>query len=67
MAWMHVRAVKDACVVNDRHTLLILCIFAAFGVSESGYNNVYMNFSLLFGAAAMFTPFSSQGIRTLEA
>lgn len=67
MALMHFRAVKDACVRNERHTLLILCALAAFGVSESGYNNVYMNFSLLFGAAAMFTPLASQEIRILDA
>lgn len=34
--------------------VLILCVFIIFGLCESGFNNVFMNFTLLFAAKEMF-------------
>lgn len=33
---------------------LILCVFIIFGLCESGFNNVFMNFTLLFAAKELF-------------
>lgn len=56
MGWMHICAVGYAGRIQDRYTVMIICVLAIFGVSESLYNNVFMNFSLLFGAGAAFFP-----------
>lgn len=55
MAAMYMRAAWRAIQLNDRITILILCIFVLFGLSESGANNVYMNFSLLIMAKVMYS------------
>ena len=59
MGVIHMRATADAAAGKDRLTILILLTFLLFGFSESLYNNVYMNFSLLMGAAAVYTPLES--------
>ena len=41
--------------------VLALTAFAAFGICESGYNNVFMNFSLLFMAEALHLPMNDRG------
>jgi len=57
MGWLYIRAVRDAVHKNDSYTLLVLCVLVLFGISESGYNNVCMNFALLLMARAAYTPF----------
>ena len=40
---------------KGKHLLvLIVCVFIAFGLCESGFNNVFMNFTLLFAAKELF-------------
>lgn len=57
MGWLHFNAVRYAVSQNDRVKLLVICIFAAYGISESLYNNVFMNFSLVVGACGVFDVF----------
>jgi len=54
MGAMYICAVKSAVIEKNRHMLIALCSFVVFGVSESGYNNVCMNYTLLMMAAAPF-------------
>ncbi|MBP3645652.1 MAG: hypothetical protein J6K55_04425 [Clostridia bacterium] len=35
---------------NDRYTLLIVALFILYGIGESMFNNVFMNFTLIFAA-----------------
>lgn len=56
LIWMHMRAVDEAVRCNDKHAILILCVFVISGISETQYNNPYLNFSLMFGASAAFVP-----------
>lgn len=39
---------------NDRYTLLIVCLFMLYGIGESGFNNVYMNFTLILAARGVY-------------
>ena len=48
--WAMNRARKD----GDRLQILILAVFILFGLCESGFNNVFMNFTILFAAKALF-------------
>ena len=48
--WAMKRARKD----GDYLRILILTVFILFGLCESGFNNVFMNFSILFAAKALF-------------
>ncbi len=61
MGWMHICAVGEAYRNQDRYTLMIICVYAALGVSESMYNNAFMNFSLLFGAQGVLNWLEQNG------
>ena len=54
LAYMYWRLFRDVCQENDRLLCLVTCLFLAFGLCESGFNNVYLNFTLLFAASSLY-------------
>jgi len=54
MTAMYRRMAQYACARNDRYTLMIMVLFVVYGFMESGFNNVYMNFSMLIAAGGMY-------------
>ena len=46
-AALYVFAFRQACREQDRYSLLMYALFVLFGVVESGFNNVFLNFTLL--------------------
>lgn len=51
---MYMRGVYCACRENDKLLVMIFVLYALFGLIESGFNNVYMNFSLLLAAGYLY-------------
>ncbi len=46
-AALYAAAIRKACRERDRYAVLIYTLFLLYGMFESGFNNVFMNFSLL--------------------
>lgn len=54
LAVLYGRAFRRAWDKNSRLQVVILAIFVLFGVFESGFNNVFLNFTLLLAAQTLF-------------
>lgn len=54
MAWLYGRTMFETWNLHDRAKCLILSIFIVFGLCESGFNNVIMNFTLFLIAKQIF-------------
>ena len=46
-AVLYAAAFRKACLEGDRYAILIYTLFLLYGMFESGFNNVFLNFSLL--------------------
>ena len=46
-AALYASAFRKACLEGDRYTVLVFLLFMLYGMIESGFNNVFMNFTLL--------------------
>ena len=44
---LYASAFRKACLAGDRYTILVFMLFMLYGMIESGFNNVFMNFTLL--------------------
>lgn len=54
LAILYGSAMSQAWKKADQLLTLILCVFIIFGLCESGFNNVFMNFTLLLVAKELF-------------
>lgn len=54
MAILYGSAINRAWKNGSRLLVLMFCIFFIFGLCESAFNNVFMNFTLLFAAKELF-------------
>ena len=46
-AVLYIAAFRKACLDQDRYSILVYALFILYGMFESGFNNVFMNFTLL--------------------
>ena len=46
-AGLYIAAFRKACLDQDRYFILICMLFMLYGMFESGFNNAFMNFTLL--------------------
>ena len=51
---LYFMAFRKACQYSDRYSILILALFMIYGLFESGFNNVFMNCSMLFAFHACY-------------
>lgn len=54
---MYTRLINRLCRNADRYTLVIVMLFYAYAFAESGFNNVYMNFTLLLAAQGVYASY----------
>lgn len=54
IAVLYMTCTRIAISNQDRILLLVIEVFLVFGLSESGFNNVFMNFTLLFAGRAIY-------------
>ena len=54
LAWLYGKTMKESWHLRDRMTCLILGIFVIFGLCESGFNNMLMNFTLVLVVKPLF-------------
>lgn len=54
LAILYGSVMNQAWKKGDQLLILILCVFIIFGLCESGFNNVFMNFTLLLAAKELF-------------
>ncbi|MBQ7656163.1 MAG: hypothetical protein IJS41_06600 [Clostridia bacterium] len=53
-AALYVAAFRKACLNRDRYSILVYALFVLYGLFESGFNNVFMNFSLLLALRSWY-------------
>jgi len=53
-AALYISAFRKASLVQDRYSILVYMLFMLYGMFESGFNNVYMNFTLLIALRAWY-------------
>jgi len=53
-AYLYARYLRTAVFARDRRLCLVTGLFFLFGICESGFNNVFLNFTLLFAAASAY-------------
>ena len=53
-AALYTAAFRRACLDHDRYTVLVYALFLLYGMFESGFNNVFMNFTLLLAMRSVF-------------
>ncbi len=51
---LYASAFRKACLKQDRYRVLIYMLFMLYGLFESGFNNVFMNFSLLLALRSWY-------------
>lgn len=54
MAVMYARLARRLCREGDRYTLMLMLIMIIYGISESIFNNVYINFVFIFAAKNLY-------------
>ena len=54
MAVMYTRLARRLCREGDRYTLMLMLIMIIYGISESIFNNVYINFVFIFAAKNLY-------------
>ena len=53
-AALYISAFRKASLAQDRYSILVYMLFMLYGMFESGFNNVYMNFTLLIALRAWY-------------
>lgn len=54
VAMLYFRLMKFTCLMSDGYTLLIVVLLMIFGLCESTFNNVYMNFTLVLACQVLY-------------
>ena len=60
-AALYISAFRKASLAQDRYSILVYMLFMLYGMFESGFNNVYMNFTLLITLRAWYGQERSPG------
>ena len=53
-AALYISAFRKASLAQDRYSILVYTLFVVYGLFESGFNNVYMNFTLVLALRAWY-------------
>lgn len=53
-AALYAAAFRKACFEKDRYAILVYTLFLLYGMFESGFNNVFMNFTLLLALRSWY-------------
>ena len=53
-AALYAAAIRKACRERDRYAILVYTLFLLYGMFESGFNNVFMNFTLLLALRSWY-------------
>ena len=51
---LYIAAFRKSCLEQDRYSILIYILFMLYGMFESGFNNVFMNFTLLLALRSWY-------------
>ena len=53
-AALYAGAFRRACLEQDRYSILVYTLFVLYGMFESGFNNVFLNFTLLLALRSWY-------------
>ena len=53
-AALYAGAFRRACLDQDRYSILVYALFVLYGMFESGFNNVFLNFTLLLALRSWY-------------